>query len=407
MAGAYPVFGDPADCPVITMSAMNVSQQVCSRLQPFGESVFATWSRLATEHGAVNLGQGFPDFDGPPEVIEAAHQAMLDGHNQYAPMQGVPVLRTAIAQSAGEQMGLDVNPDADITVTAGCTEAISATLLGLLNPGDEVIVFEPFYDSYPASIAMAGGVMRPVTTRPPHFGIDLDAVRGTVNNRTRAILLNTPHNPTGHVATQEELEGLAAIAHEHDLVVIADEVYDRIVFEGEHRSIASLEGMWDRTITLRSMAKTFSMTGWKIGWAIAPPALSAAVRASHQFMTYSIANPLQHGAATALGLGDTYYAELHRDYLARRDVLCDALEQVGFGVHRPAGTYFVMCDHTNFGFDGSEAFCQHLVEHIGIAAIPPGSFYSNPEDGRDLVRFAFCKTMPVLEDAIERLSLLA
>ncbi|MDP7071044.1 MAG: aminotransferase class I/II-fold pyridoxal phosphate-dependent enzyme [Phycisphaerales bacterium] len=376
---------------------------VATRLQPFGETVFATWSRLSQQHGAVNLGQGFPDFDGPPDVIEAAHRAMVEGHNQYAPMPGVPALRQAVALDFGAATGLAVDPDADVTVTAGCSEAIAASLLGLLNPGDEVIVFEPFYDSYPASIAMGGGVMRTVTTRPPLFGIDLDAVRAAITARTRAILLNTPHNPTGHVASREELEGLAAIARDHDLVVIADEVYDRIVFEGRHLPIASMDGMWERTITLRSMAKTFSMTGWKIGWAVAPPPLTAVVRAAHQFMTYAIATPLQYGAAAALGLGDAYYTQLQTDYLARRNLLCDGLERAGFGVHVPAGTYFVMCDHTPFGFANAEAFCQHLVEHVGIAAIPPGSFYGDPADGRDLVRFAFCKTIPVLEEAIRRL----
>ncbi|MDP6312184.1 MAG: aminotransferase class I/II-fold pyridoxal phosphate-dependent enzyme, partial [Phycisphaerales bacterium] len=223
--------------------------QTALRLQPFGESVFATWSRLALEHGAVNLGQGFPDFDGPAEVIEAAYRAMQDGHNQYAPMGGVPKLTNAIAADLLASSGLSVDPASEITVTAGCTEAIAATMLGLLNPGDEVIVFEPFYDSYPATIAMAGGVMKTVTTRPPDFGIDLDAVRAAITPQTRAILLNTPHNPTGHVASRDELEGLAAICMEHDLIAITDEVYDRIVFSGEHMPLATIDGMWPRTIT--------------------------------------------------------------------------------------------------------------------------------------------------------------
>lgn len=374
-----------------------------TRLQPFGESVFATWSRLATQHHAVNLGQGFPDFDGPPEVIEAAYRAMLEGHNQYAPMGGVPVLTRSIADDWQASTGGAIDPAGEVTVTAGCTEAIAATMLGLLNPGDEVIVFEPFYDSYPATIAMAGGIMKTVTTRPPDFGIDLDAVRAAVTPRTRAILINTPHNPTGHVASRAELEGLAAICLEHNLIAVADEVYDRIVFQGEHIPIATVDGMWERTITLRSMAKTFSMTGWKIGWAIGPRNLTDAVRAAHQFQIYSVATPLQYGAAAALGLGNAYYAELARDYLARRNLLCEALAQAGFGVCRPSGTYFVMCDHTPFGYADSEAFCMHLVKDIGVAAIPPGSFYVNPDDGKDLVRFAFCKTTAVLEDAIARL----
>ncbi|MDP6986741.1 MAG: aminotransferase class I/II-fold pyridoxal phosphate-dependent enzyme [Phycisphaerales bacterium] len=374
-----------------------------ARLQPFGESVFATWSRLALEHAAVNLGQGFPDFDGPPEVIEAAYRAMRDGHNQYAPMGGVPALTEAIAADFLASTGVEVDPAGDVTVTAGCTEAIAATMLGLLNPGDEVIVFEPFYDSYPATIAMAGGVMKTVTTRPPNFGIDLDAVRSVITPRTRAVLLNTPHNPTGHVASRDELEGLAAICMEFGLIAITDEVYDRIVFSGEHVPLATIDGMWPRTITLRSMAKTFSMTGWKIGWVIAPSELTDAVRAAHQFQIYSVASPLQYGAAAALGLGEDYYEQLRREYLERRNLLCDALEGVGFGVCKPDGTYFVMCDHTSFGYPTAEEFCMHLVRDVGVAAIPPGSFYVYPQDGNDLVRFAFCKTLPVLEQAIARL----
>jgi aspartate/methionine/tyrosine aminotransferase len=380
------------------------SPHTATRLQPFGETVFATWSRLAIQHDAVNLGQGFPDFDGPEEVKEAAAKAMRDGHNQYAPMIGIPSLGTGIAADFFATTGIQVNPNTDITVTSGCTEAIAATLLGLLNAGDEVIVFEPFYDSYPATIAMAGGVMKTVTTRPPDFGIDIEAVRAAITPRTRAILLNTPHNPTGHVATLAELKGLASLCQQHDLIAICDEVYDRMVYEGAHIALASLPGMYERTITLRSLAKTFSLTGWKIGWAIAAAPLSDAIRAGHQFLTYAVPTPLQYGAAAALELGDHYYRTLHDDYLHRRNLLCDALETVGFGVCRPAGTYFVMCDHTSFGFDGAQAFCQHLVEEVGVAAIPPGSFYVDPKDGRNLVRFAFCKTTSVLNEAISRLA---
>ncbi len=386
---------------------MSGENRTCGRLAAFGETVFATWSRLAAAHDAVNLGQGFPDFDGPPEVIEAAHRAMVDGHNQYAPMPGVPALRQAIAADLAARGVWSVDPDADVTVTAGCTEAIAATMLGLLDPGDELIVFEPFYDSYPATIAMAGGVMKTVTTRPPDFAIDLEAVLAAITPKTKAILLNTPHNPTGHVATHAELAGLAEIAHTHDLIVIADEVYDRMVYEGAHVSIATLPGMWSRTITLKSLAKTFSLTGWKIGWAVAPPPLTAAVRAAHQFLTYAVATPLQHGAVAALGLGPAYDRQLHDDYVRRRDLLCDTLDSVGFGVSRPAGSYFVMCDHTPFGFDTAEQFCMHLVEQIGVAAIPPGSFYADPADGRRLVRFAFCKSTPVLQEAASRLAALS
>lgn len=380
------------------------SPHTATRLQPFGETVFATWSRLAIQHDAVNLGQGFPDFDGPEEVKEAAAKAIRDGHNQYAPMIGIPSLGTGIAADFFATTGIQANPNTDITVTSGCTEAIAATLLGLLNAGDEVIVFEPFYDSYPATIAMAGGVMKTVTTRPPDFGIDIEAVHAAITPRTRAILLNTPHNPTGHVATMAELKGLASLCQQHDLIAICDEVYDRMVYEGVHVPMASLPGMYERTITLRSLAKTFSLTGWKIGWTIAAAPLSDAIRAGHQFLTYAVPTPLQYGAAAALELGDHYYRTLHDDYLHRRNLLCDALETVGFGVCRPAGTYFVMCDHTSFGFDGAQAFCQHLVEEVGVVAIPPGSFYVDPKDGHNLVRFAFCKTTSVLNEAISRLA---
>lgn len=383
---------------------MPVSIDVCHALAPFGTTVFAEMTALALEHGAINLGQGFPDFDGPDVLAEAVTGAIAAGHNQYAPMAGVPVLRQAIANDAALGLGRTIDPDTEVTVTAGCTEAIAATLLGLLNPGDEVLAFEPFYDSYPAVIAMAGAVLKTITLKPPTFSFDADALAAAVTPRTRAVLLNTPHNPTGRVASASELDAIAAVCKKHQLIAIVDEVYDRIVLEGEHLCLAAREGMAERTITLRSLGKTFSMTGWKIGWAIAPPALTACVRAAHQFLTYAVSTPMQHAAAAALSLGDSYYATLCDDYRRRRDLLLPALSGMGLQVFEPQGTYFVMCDHSSLGHGDDRAFCRWLIEAAGVAAIPPGSFYADPQRGANLVRFAFCKQDATLEAARRRLT---
>ncbi|MDG2200363.1 MAG: aminotransferase class I/II-fold pyridoxal phosphate-dependent enzyme [Phycisphaerales bacterium] len=374
-----------------------------TRLARFGESVFSEISRLAVQHAAVNLGQGFPDFDGPDFVKDAALEAMHAGHNQYGPMAGIPPLRQTIADRFQDETGLVVDPDHWITVTNGCTGAIASTLVGLTNPGDEVIIMEPYYDSYPACLAMTDAIPRFLTLRPPAFDLDMDSLRALINDRTRFILINTPHNPCGKVFSEAELDAIAALAIEHDLIVIMDEVYDQLVFEGEHVYMASRPGMADRTISLRSLGKTFSLTGWKIGWAIAPPHLTAGIRAAHQFFTFSVATPLQHATVAALEAPDSYFEQFLSDYRARRDMLCEALDDVGFGVYVPAGTYFVLADHTAFGFPDDVAFCRHLVSEIGVAAIPPSAFYSNHAEARSLVRFAFCKTRPVLKAAIERL----
>ena len=372
-------------------------------LTPFGTTIFAEVTALASAHDAINLGQGFPDFDGPSILHEAVQAAMRAGHNQYAPLAGIPELQQAVALEAADGLGRTIDPAGEVTVTSGCTEAIAATLLGLLNPGDEVIAFEPFYDSYPAVCAMAGAVLRTVTLRPPDFAFDAAALDAAVGPRTRAVLLNTPHNPTGRVATAAELDAIAEVCCRHDLVAITDEVYDRIVLEGEHLCLAAREGMADRTITLRSLGKTFSVTGWKIGWAIAPPHLTAAVRAAHQFLTYAVSTPMQHAAAVALGLGQDYYDTLQDDYRRRRDLLLPSLEGLGLTVYPPQGTYFVMCNHSALGKGDDRAFCRWLVESKGVAAIPPGSFYTDPASGADLVRFAFCKSDDLLRKAGERL----
>jgi len=387
----------------MTNSPETCPDATADRLAQFGESVFSEISRLAVEHDAVNLGQGFPDFDGPDFVKQAAMDAMHAGHNQYGPMAGIPSLRQAIADRFREETALEIDPDHWVTVTTGCTGAIASTLVGLPNPGDEVIVMEPYYDSYPACLAMTDAVPRFLTLRPPSFELDMDALRSLVNDRTRFILVNTPHNPCGKVFTESELDAIAAVAIEHDLIVIMDEVYDRLVFEGEHVYMASRPGMAQRTISLRSLGKTFSLTGWKVGWAIAPPHLTAGIRSAHQFFTFSVATPLQHATVAALEAPDSYYEQFLADYRSRRDLLCKALDDVGFGVHVPAGTYFILADHSAFGFQDDVAFCRHLVREIGVAAIPPSAFYCNRDEARDLVRFAFCKTRPVLEAAIDRL----
>ncbi|UCD73820.1 MAG: aminotransferase class I/II-fold pyridoxal phosphate-dependent enzyme [Phycisphaerales bacterium] len=384
-------------------SAESPQPQIAHRWDPFGQTIFVEFSRLALEHGAINLGQGFPNFDGPDFIKDAAIEAMRGGENQYARTQGVPPLNAAIAKRFHADTGLTVDPDAQITVTSGCTEAIAATMLGILNPGDEVIIFEPYYDAYPAALAMARATPRFVTLCPPDFAFDENELRAAFNGNTRAVIVNTPHNPTGKVYTRSELESIASLCREHDVLAITDEVYERLVFEGEHVRMATLPGMWERTITLSSLGKTFSLTGWKIGWAIAPEHLTAGVRAGHQYLTFATATPLQHGAAAALAAPDSYYEEYVAAYRERRDVLQDGLAEVGFAVYPARGTYFVLADHTRFGFEDDVSFCRHLVKHARVAAIPPSAFYHDPAHGRKLVRFAFCKDVETLREAVERM----
>ncbi len=378
-----------------------------SRLARFGQTIFTEMTRLAAEHGAINLGQGFPNFDGPGFVTAAAQDALAAGHNQYARSAGVPALNAAIAARFAAATGIATDPDAEVTVTSGCTEALAATMLGLVEPGDEVVLIAPFYDAYPPDVALAGGVPRYVTLRPPEFRIDPDELRAAFGPRTRAIVVNTPHNPTGRVLDEGELGAVAELCHEFDAIAITDEVYEHMVYEGEHRSLAALPGMWERTVTLSSLGKTFSLTGWKVGWAVAPPPLTAAVRAAHQFLTFATATPLQHAAATALAAPASYYEDLLAAYRRRRDLLVAGLAEVGFGVYPPQGTYFVLADHTPFGFPDDVAFARHLTTDVGVAAIPPSVFYPDRADGRPLVRFAFCKDEATLAEAVARLGTLA
>ncbi|MET8324740.1 pyridoxal phosphate-dependent aminotransferase [Streptomyces sp. NPDC005181] len=379
------------------------------RLAEFGTTIFAEMSALAVRTGSINLGQGFPDTDGPEEIREAAVRALRAGHgNQYPPGPGVPELRNAIAAHQQRRYALTYDPDSEILVTAGATEAIAATLLALVEPGDEVIALEPYYDSYAACIAMAGGARVPVTLRPDvesgTYRLDLDELRAAVTPRTRLILLNTPHNPTGTVLTREELAAIAALACERDLLVVTDEVYEHLVFEGEHLPIAGFPGMRERTVTIGSAGKTFSFTGWKVGWVTASPGLVTAVRSAKQFLTYVSAGPFQYAVAEALNLPDSYFEGLRADLRAKRDLLSGGLAEAGFEVYRPAGTYFVTTDIRPLGggADGF-AFCRALPERCGVVAIPNAVFYDDREAGRSKVRFAFCKREDVLREAVSRL----
>ncbi|MGW2205899.1 pyridoxal phosphate-dependent aminotransferase [Streptomyces sp. NPDC001774] len=381
------------------------------RLAEFGTTIFAEMSALAVRTGAINLGQGFPDTDGPEEIREAAVRALRDGRgNQYPPGTGVPELRTAVAEHQLKRYGLVYDPDREVLVTAGATEAIAAALLALVEPGDEVIALEPYYDSYAACIAMAGGTRVPVTLRPHEgaYRLDLDELRAAVTDRTRLILLNTPHNPTGTVLTRAELTAIAELAVARDLLVVTDEVYEHLVFDdAEHLPIASLPGMRERTVTIGSAGKTFSFTGWKVGWITASPELTSAVRSAKQFLTYVASGPFQYAVAEALRLPDTYFDTLRADLRTKRDLLSDGLAQAGFEVYRPAGTYFVTTDIRPLGESDGFAFCRALPERAGVVAIPNAVFYDHRAEGEPFVRFAFCKRVDVLEEAVSRLKGLA
>ena len=377
------------------------------RLAGLGTTIFAEMSELAVATGSVNLGQGFPDTDGPPEIARAAADAILTGRgNQYPPGAGIPELRQAIAGHQRRFYDLAVDPDSEVLVTTGATEAVAAALLALVEPGDEVIAFEPYYDSYAASIAMAGGVRVPVTLRAPGFRPDLDGLRAAITARTSLILLNSPHNPTGSVFTRAELTAIAELACAHDLLVISDEVYEHMVFSGEHVPVASLPGMRERTVSISSAAKTFSFTGWKIGWVTGTPELVAAVRTTKQFLTFVSGGPFQYAIAQALALPDEYYRSIAAGLAGKRDLMCDGLAAAGFDVYRPEGTYFITTDVRPFGEVSGLEFCRKLPYAAGVVAIPSVVFYDNAEAGQFQVRFAFCKKEEVLTEALARLSVL-
>jgi N-succinyldiaminopimelate aminotransferase len=377
--------------------------RMVTRLAGIGPTVFSAMSALAVRTGSVNLGQGFPDADGPPSVIEAAQRALADGLNQYAPGIGVPPLREAIARHQQRHYGLELDPDRQVCVTAGCTEAVAGALLGLVEPGDEVVVLEPYYDSYAAVLQMAGAVRRPVTLRAPHYRLDPDELRAAVTPRTRFVLLNSPHNPTGTVLTDAELQAVADVAIEHDLVVITDEVYEHLVFDDHvHRPIATLPGMAERTLTLSSAGKSYSVTGWKIGWATGPAHLVAAVLDAKQWLSFSNGTPLQHAVAHALDHEPDWPRELARSLQDRRDLLCAGLADLGLAPRVPEGTYFVMTDVAHLGWEDGLEFCEALPDRAGVVAIPAQGFHDS-DAGRHLVRWAFCKEPDVIEDGLRRL----
>jgi len=374
-----------------------------SNLREFGETIFAEMSALAIETGAINLGQGFPDTDGPIEISELAIQAIRNGQNQYPPGLGIPELRKAISAHQKRFYNLDFDFDTEVLVTAGATEGIAASLLALCEPGDEVITFEPYYDSYAASIALSGATRRVVTLRTPNYQFDPEELRNSVNANTKAILVNSPHNPTGKVFSKEELLLISELCQEHDLIAICDEVYEHLVFEGVHTPLISLPGMRDRTIQISSSGKTFSFTGWKIGWVCAQPALLNTVRTAKQFLTYVNGSPFQPAIASALLLPDDYFRDLLIDMKRKRDCLSSGLENAGFTVFVPAGTYFVTADIRPFGISDGREFCLTLPQTCGVVAVPNVVFYDNKDEGRHLVRFAFCKRLEVLESAVLRL----
>jgi N-succinyldiaminopimelate aminotransferase len=377
--------------------------RLTARLQGLGTSIFAEMTALALQHQAVNLGQGFPDFDGPEFVKDAAIEAIRAGKNQYCRTFGLPELNRAIAGHQERFYGLAYDPDREVTVYAGATEALACALQALLDVGDEVVLFEPYYDSYPAGVAMAGARARVVTLHPPDFTIDEDELRAAVSPRTRAILVNSPSNPSGKVFRRQELELVAEVCRAHDLVAISDEVYEHITFGVPHLPLASLPGMRERTVAISSAGKTFSFTGWKIGWSCAPPDLTAALRTAHQFVTFCNNTPQQHAIAAALGTDDAFYASLGQEYLARRDRLCRGLRAAGLSVLEPDGTYFALVDIRGLGTADGDAFCRELPARARVAAIPVGAFCESRALDH-LVRFAFCKTDAVIDEGMRRLA---
>jgi len=389
-----------------------VSQRVphlTSKLQGFGTTIFAEMSSLAAQTGGINLGQGFPDTDGPRVVLDAAIDAINGGQNQYPPGLGVPALRQAIVDHQRRFYGLSYDPDTEVLVTAGATEALAGALLALLDTGDEVVLFEPMYDSYQACIALAGAVPKPVTLRPPAYGFDRDQLRAAITPKTKLLLVNTPHNPTGKVFDLDELQFIADLAIEHDLIVLTDEVYEHLVFDGlTHVPLATLPGMRERTLCISSGGKTFNTTGWKIGWLVGPPELIVAAKTAKQFLTYVGGAPFQPAIAAGLRLPDEFFRDFAADMQAKRDRLLPGLLEAGFDVYPTHGTYFVTVDVRPLRPDGDGmAFCRELPFRCGVVAIPNEVFYANKHEGRSLVRFAFCKRFEVLDEAVVRLKSLA
>ena len=378
-----------------------------ARMQGFGTTIFAEMSALAASTGAINLGQGFPDTDGPQQMLDAAKAAIDSGRNQYPPGPGVPELLEAIATHQRRFYGIRLDPSREVLVTAGATEAIASVVLALCEPGDEVVTFEPYYDSYAATIALAGATRRTSVLRFPDFAVDEASLRAAFSSRTRLVLLNSPHNPTGKVFTRAELDLVCDLARKHDAWVVTDEVYEHLVFDGRaHIPVATLPGMAERTLTISSGGKTFSATGWKVGWVCGPAEAVAAARTVKQFLTYVASGPFQPAVATALGLGDEVYAGLAASLQAKRDLLCTGLTEAGLSVSRPGGTYFVIADAAPLGASDALDFCRELPRRCGVVGVPVSVFHDDVDAARTLVRFAFCKRDEVLEEAVLRLAAL-
>jgi aspartate/methionine/tyrosine aminotransferase len=361
-------------------------------------------TRLAVRHGAINLAQGFPDFSAPEALKEAAREAIGNNFNQYAITWGAKSLRDAIAAKYRRTYGLDVNPETEVTVCCGSTEGMIASLTAVTNPGDEVVIFEPFYENYRPDTKLCGAVPRLVQLRPPDWTFDPAELRRAFSPRTKAIILNSPNNPTGKVFIRSELEFIAGLCQEFDVLAITDEIYEHITYDGqEHIPIMTLDGMRDRSVLVNSMSKTFSVTGWRVGWVLAPPDLSDSVRKVHDFLTVGAAAPLQEASALALTFPDDYYHQLTADYAKRRDLILDILDRAGFRCYRPRGAYYVITDISSFGFADDVSFVRHLIKDIGVAAVPGSSFYDNPADGAQQIRFCFCKKYETLEAAGKKL----
>ncbi len=377
--------------------------KLATRTAGFTESVIREMTRLNAIHGGINLAQGLPNFAAPQALKDAAKRAIDADINQYAITWGAKSLRDALARTYAELYGMTVDPETMLTVTCGATEAMISTLLALVDPGDEVIVLEPFYENYGPDADIAGARPVYVPLRPPENVFDRDELRKALGPRTKAIIVNTPNNPTGRVFTRDELTFIASLCIEHDVVAVTDEIYEHIRYEGEHIPIATLPGMAERTVTISGASKTFSVTGWRVGWIVAPPELTSGIRKVHDFVTVGAPAPLQEAVAEGLALGRPYYDSLSTEYRKRRDLLVPALEAAGFAPRRPEGAYYVLCDITPFGFDDDTAFARWLVSEVGVAGVPGSSFYSEPALGRHLIRFTFCKTHDVLAAAAERL----
>ncbi len=384
------------------------NSRISAKAGSFTESVIREMSRLSDLHGAINLAQGFPDFPAPEEVKEAARRAIAEDHNQYPITWGTSAFRAAIAEHYQRWYGMTVDPEAEICVTCGSTEAMIAAMLAALNPGDEVVVFEPFYENYNPDAIIAGVVPRHVSLRPPDWTFDEGELRSAFNDRTRAVVLNSPNNPTGKVFERDELEAIARLCERFDAIAITDEIYEHITYDGaRHVPIAAIPGMEERTITISALSKTYAVTGWRVGWAVAAPALMAGFRSVHDFLTVAAATPLQAAGVEALALPDGYYVRIRQEYAERRARMLGVLEQVGFETTVPRGAYYVMADIAHLGLGDDVQTAQHLVEHTGVAVVPGSSFFSDPELGRHLVRFAFCKRLETLDAAGERLQALA